>query len=541
MKLYYYHDNIKHKELNDAGIDYTPAYIPVILKNLGFFAHELLPSAVDTVTKNDTVIIGADTVDKKIADSGCNILAFGAKGEIFPKTKTVKNGGQYDIVGYFKFDKTDEPLPVLQCFDEITSGKCLGRADNKYNVFTRVNNICYFSFDVIATMLYTADGKPTYEGKNGFPVGRIPDGCVMPNEYDFNIAYNDCYLRKIEDILHEFGFANIFPLPVNDGRVCDLALYFAGDDDAHSRDNDIFAAKEMHSRGLPYHINIMPKDENGNFVVSKEDVEFLHSLGCETAIHYDFTRFEYSRNGHKIQADMYEKEFGKSYGPVNHCLIQIGTAPERYMMQIECGAKYDNNRFQNKVDPSNINAFNLVGYGFGHAFPRFCMADSKNGNAPLEFCEIYMSYYEPRIINGTPDEYKKIENYLDDSFKYARTSQLFTHPHYISGKTKNNPEYALRALDYAKEYVTKKDWNVWYTAPDALGNWWHERAACHISNTENGFVVKNITNRTISVVLPNNVSTVDIDGTPTAVTQKIVADRTLNIVAVNTGTHIIKV
>ncbi len=153
---------------------------------------------------------------------------------------------------------------------------------------------------------------------------------------------------------------------------------------------------------------------------------------------------------------MYEKAIGKSYGPVNHCLIQIGTAPERYMMQIECGAKYDNNRFQNKVDPENINAFNLVGYGFGHAFPRFCMADAKNNNQALEFCEIYMSYYEPRIIDGTPDEYKKIENYLDDSFKYARTSQFFTHPHYISGKTSKNPEYALRALDYMKEYVAKK-------------------------------------------------------------------------------------
>ncbi len=88
------------------------------------------------------------------------------------------------------------------------------------------------------------------------------------------------------------------------------------------------SAREMQRRGLPYHINIMPKDQNGNFVLSKEDVEELHALGCETAIHYNFTRFPYSPEGHRQQAELYKKAIGDSRGPVNHCLIQIGTAPD---------------------------------------------------------------------------------------------------------------------------------------------------------------------------------------------------------------------
>ncbi len=545
MKLYYYHDRDKHKKLNTDGIDYTPAYIPVILKNLGFCAIEITESQLDILQKDDALIIGSDTLDTQkatiINNSGCSVVAFGTKGDIFPKTKSIKREKQYDIVGYFKFNESDEPLPVLESFNEITNCNSLGKIDSKYTAFAKLGNIYYFSFDVIATMLYTADGKPTLEGKNGFSTGRIPDGCVIPDDYDYNIAYNDSYLRKIEDILHQFGFASIFALPVNNDRVCDMVLYFAGDDDAHSLDNDIFAAREMQKRGLPYHINIMPKDEDGNFVVSKEDVETLHSLGCETAIHYDFTRFPYSPEGHKLQMQMYEKAIGKSGGPINHCLVQAGNAPERYMMQIECGAKYDNNRFQNKVDPNNINAFNLIGYGFGHAFPRFVMADAKNGNLPLEFCEVYMSYYEPRIIDCTPDEYKKVADYLDDSYKYARTSQLFTHPHYISGKTKNNPEYALRALDYMKEYVTQKGWNVWFTAPDALGEWWHSRAKCEISDvSQNGFIINNTTNQTVSVVLPFTVKNAIVDKNPANITHKKVGERQLQIICVDSGIHTVQ-
>ena len=536
MKLYYYHDDAKHKELNARGLDYTPAYIPVFLKNLGFCASEILPCDLSKLTKNDTVIIGADTLDSAdvILDSGCNILAFGTLG-LGIKTESVKQGGQYDVVGYFSFD--NEPLPVLSAYTRIVDDVApLGKIDGN-TAFAKHNNIYYFSFDLPATMLYSSDGKPTLEGKNGFAVGRIPDGCVLPPDYDYNVAYNDSYLRKIEDILHEFGFANIFALPVKGGKVCDLALYFAGDDDAHSAANDLMAAENMHKRGLPYHLNLMPK-KSGEFVVTKADVESLKALGCELAIHYDFTQFEYSPDGHKTQMEMYSNAIGNSGGPVNHCLVQIGTAPERYMMQIACGAKYDNNRFQNKVDPNDINAFNLVGYGFGHAFPRFCMADSKNSNAPLQFCEIYMSYYEPRIVNKTPDEYQKIESYLDDSYKYARTSQLFTHPHYISGATKSNPEYALAALDYAKEYVTKKGWNVWYTAPDTLGDWWHARANCEITDTSaNGVCINNTTGQKITVVLPVDTTNAAVDGNPATVTQKNIGERTQSLVSIDAGVH----
>ena len=63
MKLYYYHDKTAHKSLNDSKKDYTSAYIPVMLKNMGFTAYELDTDALESgvFDPEDAVIFGADT------------------------------------------------------------------------------------------------------------------------------------------------------------------------------------------------------------------------------------------------------------------------------------------------------------------------------------------------------------------------------------------------------------------------------------------------------------------------------------------------
>ena len=47
MKLYYYHDKTAHKALNDSQKGYTAAYLPVMLKNMGFTAYELDTDALE--------------------------------------------------------------------------------------------------------------------------------------------------------------------------------------------------------------------------------------------------------------------------------------------------------------------------------------------------------------------------------------------------------------------------------------------------------------------------------------------------------------
>lgn len=558
MKLYYYHDRFAHAQRNADGLDYTPAYLPAILKNLGFTAEALTPDRLSELEAGDLLILGSDILSEKAAAAlgdahrrGCGLIAFGTKAPgVFPETVPVATSDdRYDILGYFRFAGSPEPLPVLGSFETFSEGQVLGSVTGKdgreFPVFSRIgDDIWYFSFDLPATLLYAADGRPTLTPQNNFPipVGRVPDGCVLEESYDYSIAYGDSYLRRIEDILTAWGFPRIFALPVHDGKISDLLLYFAGDDDAGSRENNFVAAEAMHARGLPYHINIMPGDAEGHFVMDRADIEYLHSIGVETALHYNFVTFPYSEEGHRLQKALYEQTFGESGGgPVNHCVIQNGTAPERYRMEAECGARSENNRLQHKTDPNDINAFNLTGFGFGHAFPRFVLADAAHGNRQLDLCELYCSYYEPRIHNCEPWEYQKLEDYLNAGAAYCRPLQFFHHPHYISGKIGYDATPALRALDHVLAHVKKMGWNVCFCGPDKLGQWWHDRAACAFRDvTSTGFRLDNPTGRALTVVLPENCTAVLADGVECPVVTKPVGERELRLAILAPGTKAVE-
>ena len=59
MKLYYYHDRFAHTQRNADGLDYTPAYLPAILKNLGFTAEALTPDRLSEPEAGDLLILGS--------------------------------------------------------------------------------------------------------------------------------------------------------------------------------------------------------------------------------------------------------------------------------------------------------------------------------------------------------------------------------------------------------------------------------------------------------------------------------------------------
>ncbi len=86
--------------------------------------------------------------------------------------------------------------------------------------------------------------------------------------------------------------------------------------------------------------------------------------------------------------------------------------------------------------------------------------------------------------------------------------------------------------------LQKNGWNVWYTAPDALGDWWHARAGCDIKNiNQNVFIINNTTGQKISVVLPIITDNVAVDGVEVDTTQKCVGNRNLSIILLDTGKH----
>jgi len=545
MKLYYYHDLTSHARLNAAGEDYTPAYIPVMLKNAGYTCCELTEDSFEAAAKDagSVIILGADTLSdvacaqlKKAISMGCTVIGFGtaAKG-IFPTLDTAASLGRYDIAGFFSL-KDGHPLPVIESFGNAVGyeGEGLGRitdgSGKVTDAFFRLSEkVYYFTFDLPATLWRFADGKPAD------PVsGRTPDCCLLNEDCDYSIAFADEYMQIVSDITTDAGIPRLYPLPQKEGRVADLLLYFAGDDDAHSAENDMKASDAMYARGLPYHLNIMPVDYDCNFVIGPQEVAELQRRGHELAVHYDFTRFAYTPENHRIQTEAFTKALGvRSICPVNHCLVQRGSSADQYRIQAACGALGDNNLFQTKPDPENINAFNLSGFGFGSAFPLFVLDDAAHKNAPISFCRVPNSYYEPRIYKDLHEEYRKISDYLDAGAQHGRTLQLFTHPHYISGVV-TDAAPALKALDYAMEYVREKGWNAVLSAPDAVTLWWHARADSAIEDiTENGFTVNDRTEQGAVAVLPCGARNVSINGQSVQPTVKTVGGRELTLLVLN--------
>lgn len=525
MKIFIYNDELAHKNKNQNGEDYSASYIPVMLKNLGFTAEKISEKDIvdGKLSGNDVIFTASDVLSDKCADEiakaaekGCTVIAFATEGKIFPKLSQPQAPlGKYEIAGYFYFnDETPLPLTdkffVAEGYEGQSDGFIKAKNGEKYASALRLGeNIYYFTFDLPVSLKTLGDGKPTDKATQVFHMGRVPDACILEYEYDYSIAYADVYMEYITNVLTKAGMPRIFQLEPNGGKAAELVIYLGGDDDASDTNIDLVASDVMYERGLPYHMNLMPCGLEGGFVLTKEQFDAIRERGHDFAIHYDFTKFPYTLEGHKIQTQMYEERFGeKTVCPVNHCVIQHGTTHDRWRMQIECGAIADNNRIQTKLDYSDINAFNIIGYAFGSAFPRFVADDAAHGNAELDFCELYSSYYEPRIHNDEAWEFEKVEGYLNEAKEKARTSQLFIHPHYISNIWMDSKP-ALKALDHATAYIKEKGWNVVYCTPDHLAYWWHDRAKCSFENvTENGFTVKNPSGRDFTVVLPLGVSNI---------------------------------
>ena len=559
MQVYYLFDPERKAMLNAAGKDYTPAYIPEILSMLGVTAQPIGPQAlIEGVLKaSDILLTGSEALPRGMRAS-CVHIAFASEGEltafglegpgIRPQTDD-----PYRIDGYYEFELAGRqlPLPVLGGFAAVKpqEAEICGYAQvdgQKLAAFFSWGDTYYFAFDLPGIIWYAGDGRPLTEGKHGFALGRVPDGRVVPLSYDTRIAFSDYYAYMLQTILARYGVPMIHRLPpVAEGQTADLLIYFAGDDDAYSAENNIKAAEAMKARGLPYHINVMPKNREGEFVLDREQQEALMRGGCEIAIHFDFTadlksRFPYSEAGYRMQAEMFERTFGrKTYTAVNHCLIQKGSCADRLRYEQQLGIRGNNDKI-GEVDESDVNAFNMWGYAFGTSFPRFTLDDAAHDNAHLDIVEIPSTYYEPRLHGDNPQELAKLHNYLDCCVFWGRTGGLFFHPHYISGVVVP-AEPALAALDACMAYCEEKGYQAVKTAPDALTRWWHERAASRILEvTPEGFILESAA-EALSLRLPEGAGVVYVDSVRVDVERKALEGTVCKLLTVKgRGRHTVR-
>ncbi len=551
MKLWYYQDPAARAAAHAAGRDYTPAYLPVMLRNMGVTGEALSPDALiaGQVGPDDTVLFGADVLTEEAAaaldtalKNGAFAVGFGTVGGPFGITPVPVPEDIYAIAGYFSFSGSDEPLPVLGSFlrtpsrDTAVNGSVTAE-DGVFPACLRGENTVYFSFDLPATLWRAADGHPTVEPRPPFPFGRIPDGSVLPTGYDHRIAYADSYQRFLLTLFLGRGIPSVHPLPPKEGNASQLLLYFAGDDDSCEPEVILEASRRMAERGLPYHVNMMPLDTLEGFTMNDEQIAVIRSRGHELAVHYNFACFPYDDDGWRKQNELFAaKVGGENCCPVNHALIQIGTNAERCRREEALGHLGDNSKFQYAPDPDDINAFNVTGFAFGSAFPRFTIDDAAHDNREFSLCEVYNSYFEPRIRSGAPEEYAKLYGYLDAGAFYCRTLQFFLHPHYLTD-VYGPSRPTLDALDAALAYVKERGFRTVFTATDALTHWWHDRAACRLTDvTAEGFTAILPAGRAFTLRLPDDARDIRVNGQPAEAERMSVGGETALLVTVPGGT-----
>ena len=516
LNIYYLWDERRRIEKNKRGENDWFCYITEMLTRLGvagcaISAEELEDAALGA---GDALFAGAGEPPLSAAPAlrealarGMTLVGFETAGidDLFGIKKAeriAQPDGEYGLTGYFKIreDAQSEYLPVpesappLPVFAPVGIYETAGAeiiadiitAERSFPVFFKHSNAYYFAFDLAQTLWVGAQGKPVAEKAPGFSVGRLPMARVTPLDYNTEIAYGDYYLYILQNILAGLGYAMLHRLPpAAGGKIPDLVLYYAGDEDACDPSISADAAAAMAKRGLPYHINLMPFGENMDFRLSPGQFDKLRENGCELDMHYNMTEnYEwcaFAEKNFRRQYRSYLRHFGvPSVSVVGHCLAHEGWAERmRYLEGI--GIRGDFGRTA-EYDPADINAFNQYGFAFGTSFPSFAYDGAMHGNRKIELVEAPIAYYEPRIGEKYPNGADKIHRCIDSAAYFGRMINLFTHPHYLTDLSGYDSSMTKAALDEALGYIKEKGLHAVHSAPDKICNFWHGRGKSKITN-----------------------------------------------------------
>ncbi len=529
MKVYYLYNENERARLNENGLDYTPAYIGALCAFMGVTASPIAPDELDKLCEDDVLIVGSERVDA-LPKCKCVLLGTSIGKDANASERIEKVFAEYELA-----DGKKIPLFVPVKAQEI-EGDVLAYAyqdGEKLPALVKNGNVYEFCFDMAASVWFSGDGYEPTEPSNYFPIGRTPDFRPLKSQLECD-AFNDLVIGELENTLLTLGVPMLYKLPAKDGKVPDMLIHFSGDDDCSSKDINLEAARNMNKMGFPYHINAMAAHGEG-FVFDRDIYDELNSLGCEIALHMDFTEnVPHTFEALKHQADLFREHFGKEpYTNVNHCLVQGNSTAERMRWFEDCGIFADNGKL-GYFDPADINAFDLRSFGFGSSFPRFTLDDAQHQNKPIAVLEIPITYYEPRLYTEDQDT-SKITSYIDEAKENGRIIQFFIHPHYLSFYYEEKIEATLRVLRVIKEHT--KHYNALFTTTNNITRFWLDRADSKI-DVENGTIKVNAKSPCI-VTLPSSLAdkTVLVDGKETVATTREQRGTTLTLVCVDKGEH----
>lgn len=538
MRVAWVYDAEAHSAANAAGRNYWPVYTEEILRRLGVTVNRLCPAdARDLVRLAEYAVLFAGpyprvgpTVPQALKSwvrAGGMLVGFATAGldDLFG----VRAEGCYEqpdddfsIAAYLRLadrgpasgihptGSEDQPLLVVSPVRLVAAEgegvdtlatvltpspeapTCGRRAvESPYAGVTlrRVGEgyTCYFAFDVAQTMWAIHQGRPIDRDYDGDGYLRAMDARVV-GDNDVSVPYTDVLQSLLRAILGLQPIPMVDALPPVAGRMADAVFYFGGDDEGEAG-NQVPASDFMRSRGLPYHMNLMPVGDA--FAVTAEEAAHIEANGHELALHYNFIDgFDhpcgFTESDVRAQAEQFRRVFGRSSAcSVNHWCRWCGWAdPARWMAAT--GGTGDNSWFG--PEPVGMNPTNVTGFSFGTAFPRHVWDDWRHGNRRLPFVQEAITGYEVGY-QGDQCDAAAMRGAVDLALAGRLTMCLFYHPVYIA----RSPG-CRAAIDELLRYVDERGANVGYMGSDRLSEWWLNRDAttvedCYFHGTQLEFVV----------------------------------------------------
>lgn len=521
MRVAWVYDAEAHSAANAAGRNYWPVYIDEILRRVGITAERLAPAdARDLVRLAEYAVVVAGP-HRRVSPTvppaaeawvraGGVLIGFATSGldDLFgirAEGSIEQPEGDFSIAAYLRLADRglssgihpdgleDQPLLVVSPVrlvvadgegvealaavmkpspDAPTCGRRAMETPYAGVTLRRVGagHACYFAFDLAQTMWAIHQGRPIDRDYDGDGYLRAMDARII-GENDVAVPYTDALQSLLRAILGLRPIPMVDPLPPVDGCVADALFYFGGDDEGETG-NQVRASDFMRSRGLPYHMNLMPVEDG--FAVTAEEAAHIEANGHELALHYNFIDgFDhpcgFTEDDVRAQAAQFQRVFGRSSRcSVNHWCRWCGWAdPARWIAGT--GGTGDNSWFG--PEPVGMNPTNVVGFSFGTAFPRHVWDDWQHGNRRLPFVQEAITGYEVGY-QGEQCDPAAMRRAVDLALSGRLTMCLFYHPVYIA-----RSRGCRDAIDELLRYVGERGAAVAYIGSDRLNEWWMNRDA----------------------------------------------------------------
>ena len=515
-KIAYVMDRALWADTNARERNFWFAYVEEMLDQMGATSHELPPDALgspDALAGCSSLIVGpvrdaqalADHADALAAwvQAGGVLIGLGCEGldELFGiKASTAIRQPIDDFTPNGSFELLHLPvaaqvhsylhpaqrLLVLSDVRSATPTQATAvapyfYANGRRSPFSAITQrqlgrgwaFC-FAFDVAKTLWVLHHGRPVDRDYDGDGYRRTGDARVIgANEEE--VLYADEILLLVQNMIGRRPHGFVCPSPPVDGQVPDALLYWGGDDEG-ATDVQLPASEFMASRGLPYHINVMP--HGGRIHLSRETAEKVWANGHELAVHYNHTErnpdWSFNQADVEQQAQLFHQAFGRrSECSVNHCCTWVGWAePAKWMAA--CGATGDNSRIHSATPP--MNPVNQVGFSFGTSLPYHFYDDWRAGNARIDLVEEPITGYE---LGHPGDRFDPdvVHKAIDLAVHYRLALDMFYHPIYIAQHAN-----CRAAIDEALAYIKRRGLRIKHMGNDALARWWRERSASSVDD-----------------------------------------------------------